>query len=90
MRSFRTTHNARFQSLMDKAMPHWPQHTMQHGSMVRIAGLVRMRQRPETASGVTFVTLEDETGMVNVIVWQTTVEQQYRVLNESRLLCVWG
>ena len=41
-----------------------------HGRIVRTAGLVTCRQRPDTASGVTFVTLEDETGCVNVIVWR--------------------
>jgi error-prone DNA polymerase len=40
-----------------------------HGAWMRHAGLVTVRQRPQTASGVTFVTLEDETGQVNVVVW---------------------
>ncbi|MEP6944110.1 MAG: error-prone DNA polymerase, partial [Betaproteobacteria bacterium] len=44
--------------------------TMPHGRLTRVTGLVTGRQRPGTASGVTFVTLEDETGMVNVIVWR--------------------
>ena len=41
-----------------------------HGARVRTAGIVLMRQRPATASGVTFLTLEDESGQVNVIVWE--------------------
>ena len=41
-----------------------------HGRLVRAAGLVIGRQRPDTASGVIFVTLEDETGNVNVVVWR--------------------
>jgi error-prone DNA polymerase len=61
-----------------------------HGRRVRMAGLVRMRQRPETASGVTFVTLEDEDGMVNVVVWRQLAERQRRVLIESHLLAVEG
>ncbi|KFL35521.1 error-prone DNA polymerase [Arenimonas donghaensis] len=61
-----------------------------HGSRVRAAGLVTMRQRPETASGITFVTLEDEDGMVNVVVWRDLGERQRRVLIESRLLGVEG
>ena len=61
-----------------------------HGSRVRAAGLVTMRQRPETASGTTFVTLEDEDGMVNVVVWRDLGERQRRVLLESRLLGVEG
>ncbi len=61
-----------------------------HGSRVRAAGLVTMRQRPETASGTTFVTLEDEDGMVNVVIWRDLGERQRRVLLESRLLGVEG
>jgi error-prone DNA polymerase len=61
-----------------------------HGKRVRFAGLVRMRQRPETASGVTFVTLEDEHGMVNAVVWQRTAEKQRRELLESSLMAIDG
>ncbi|WP_223807198.1 error-prone DNA polymerase [Montanilutibacter psychrotolerans] len=60
------------------------------GSRVRMAGLVRLRQRPQTASGVTFLTLEDEDGMVNVVVWRQLAERQRRVLLESRLLAIDG
>src|SRR5207244_9718347 len=55
-----------------------------HGTPVRLAGLVTLRQRPETASGVTFVTLEDEDGLFNVVVWRDVGERQRRVLLESR------
>ncbi|HTD28265.1 MAG TPA: error-prone DNA polymerase [Xanthomonadaceae bacterium] len=61
-----------------------------HGRPTRMAGLVRLRQRPQTASGVTFLTLEDEDGMVNVVVWRRLAERQRRVLLESRLLAVEG
>jgi error-prone DNA polymerase len=61
-----------------------------HDARVRVAGLVTVRQRPGTASGVTFVTLEDETGTVNLVVWQRVAEAQRRVLLESRLLAVDG
>lgn len=61
-----------------------------HGSHVRMAGLVTLRQRPETAGGATFVTLEDEDGMVNVVVWQNVGERQRRVLLESQLMVVEG
>ena len=61
-----------------------------HGTPVRMAGLVTLRQRPETASGATFVTLEDEDGLVNVVVWRDLAERQRRVLLESRLLVVEG
>ena len=61
-----------------------------HGRRVRFAGLGRMRQRPETASGGTFVTLEDEHGMVNEVVWQRTAEEQRRELLESSLMAIDG
>jgi error-prone DNA polymerase len=60
------------------------------GAAVRTAGSVLMRQRPAAASGVTFVTLEDETGQVNVIVWERIGRAQRRALLESRLLEVHG
>lgn len=63
---------------------------MRHGEPVRAAGIVLMRQRPGTASGVTFLTLEDETGQVNIIVWESIGEQYRRALLESRLLEVRG
>ena len=61
-----------------------------HGRLARASGLVTHRQRPETARGVVFVTLEDETGAVNVIVWPQVVEQQRRALLGSTLLTVYG
>jgi error-prone DNA polymerase len=56
------------------------------GEAVRVAGIVVTRQRPGSASGVTFVTLEDETGNVNLVVWQRVGEAQRRALLESRLM----
>jgi error-prone DNA polymerase len=61
-----------------------------HGAMANVAGLVTCRQRPDTASGVIFVTLEDETGNVNVVVWSSLVERQRRELLGARLLGVRG
>jgi error-prone DNA polymerase len=61
-----------------------------HNSYARVAGMVTMRQRPQTASGVTFLTMEDEHGMVNVIVWRDVAETHRRVLLESELLGVDG
>jgi error-prone DNA polymerase len=61
-----------------------------NGARVRTAGIVLMRQRPATASGVTFLTLEDESGQVNVIVWERVGREQRRALIESRLLEVHG
>ncbi|WP_209420975.1 MULTISPECIES: error-prone DNA polymerase [Pseudomonas] len=61
-----------------------------HGDKVSVAGLVTGRQRPGTASGVTFVTLEDEFGNVNVVVWRDLAERQRRALVGSQLLRVIG
>jgi len=61
-----------------------------HGDAVHTAGLVTCRQRPDTASGVVFVTLEDETGTVNVVVWRALVERQRRALLGATLLAVQG
>jgi error-prone DNA polymerase len=65
-------------------------HAARHGARVRTAGIVLMRQRPSTAGGVTFLTLEDESGQVNVIVWERVGNAQRRALLESRLLEVHG
>jgi error-prone DNA polymerase len=61
-----------------------------HGEIVRTAGIVLMRQRPQSANGVTFLTLEDESGQVNVIVWESVGREQRRALLESRLLEIQG
>jgi error-prone DNA polymerase len=61
-----------------------------HGKGVRTAGIVLMRQRPQSAKGVTFLTLEDESGQVNVIVWESVGREQRRAMIESRLLEVQG
>ncbi|MFZ5657585.1 MAG: error-prone DNA polymerase [Pseudomonadota bacterium] len=60
------------------------------GSSVTCTGLVTLRQRPQTASGITFVTLEDEFGLINVVVRRDLAERQRRALVESRLLSVRG
>jgi error-prone DNA polymerase len=61
-----------------------------HRQRVRTTGIVTCRQRPGTASGVTFVTLEDETGWINVVVWRATAERFRRELLASTLLTVYG
>jgi error-prone DNA polymerase len=61
-----------------------------NGKWVRTAGLVITRQRPGSAGGVIFVTMEDETGYVNLIVWNRVAEEQRAALLESRLLEVQG
>ena len=57
---------------------------------IRIAGLVTGRQRPGTASGVLFLTLEDETGNSNVVVWPRVQQQFRQALMTSQLLLVKG
>ena len=61
-----------------------------HGSECYLSGVVTCRQRPGTASGVTFVTLEDETGCANVVVWLATAKRQLQTLMHARLLQVYG
>ena len=60
------------------------------GAPVRVAGIVINRQRPGTAKGVTFMTLEDETGQVNLVVWRKVAERQRKVFLGARLLGVTG
>lgn len=60
------------------------------GARVTVAGLVLVRQRPGTAKGVIFVTLEDETGVANVVVWQKVYQQFRRAVIAGRLLRVTG
>ena len=61
-----------------------------HGRLVRACGIVTMRQQPQTAKGVVFVTLEDETGCINVIVWKSLKDKQRTELLRARLLAVYG
>jgi len=60
------------------------------GARLRYAGLVLCRQRPATASGVTFMTLEDETGFVNVVLWQPVFERYPVLARTAALLGVTG
>jgi error-prone DNA polymerase len=65
-------------------------HDLPSGRKVGACGIVTMRQQPQTANGTIFVTLEDETGPVNVIVWKSIREEQRDALLKSRLLAVYG
>ncbi|MEO5669189.1 MAG: error-prone DNA polymerase [Ramlibacter sp.] len=65
-------------------------HNLPSGRRVAACGIVTVRQQPQTANGTIFVTLEDETGPVNVIVWRHVREKQREALLRSRLLAVWG
>src|SRR6185436_7444180 len=64
--------------------------TLPHGRRVRVGGLVLLRQRPGTASGITFVTLEDETGLANLIIHPKVWERFRRVARSSSAMIAWG
>jgi error-prone DNA polymerase len=78
------------QLLAKRFMPAATLADYQNGQLARACGLVTVRQRPGTAKGVLFLTLEDETGNVNVIVWPSLVEQQRREVLGAALLGVYG
>ena len=63
---------------------------MQQGQFVRIAGVITCKQRPGTAAGVLFLTLEDETGNMNIIVWRNTVEKFRKVILSSHIVMIKG
>ncbi len=63
---------------------------MSHGSRVSVAGLIVVRQRPGSAKGVVFMTLEDETGIVNTIIWPKMMEKYRAVVLGARLVRLWG
>ena len=62
----------------------------QNGDLLTMAGLVLVRQRPGTASGVVFVTLEDEFGIANLVVWPRVFETHRRIVMGARLMAVRG
>jgi error-prone DNA polymerase len=65
-------------------------HALPNGRLVRACGIVTLRQQPGTAKGVVFVSLEDEHGSVQVIVWKSVREQQRQELMNAKLLGVYG
>jgi error-prone DNA polymerase len=60
------------------------------GRRVTVAGLVQTRQRPGTAKGVMFITIGDETGYANLIIWPNVFEQQRRVIMSGRMIACRG
>ncbi|HEU4704699.1 MAG TPA: OB-fold nucleic acid binding domain-containing protein, partial [Sphingomicrobium sp.] len=64
--------------------------TVGTGKAVSIAGLVLIRQRPGSAKGVCFITIEDETGVANLVVWPDLFERQRRIVMGARLMAVHG
>ena len=73
-----------------KVMPACRVRETAHGAWVKVAGLVLVRQRPATASGVVFVTLEDETGIVNLVIWPKVFERFRAAATHSGLLLAEG
>jgi error-prone DNA polymerase len=63
---------------------------LKHGTHTRACGLITMRQRPMTANGTIFLTLEDETGHVNVVIWQRLWERQRSIILNASLVAVDG
>jgi error-prone DNA polymerase len=78
------------QLLRQRFMPAEVLNTFQNGQLARGAGIVTVRQRPGTAKGVLFITIEDETGNVNVIIWPSMVEKYRREVLGASLLGVYG
>jgi error-prone DNA polymerase len=76
--------------LKQRLMPAATLRTYPNGRLARGCGLVTVRQRPGTAKGVIFITIEDETGNVNVIIWPSLLEKQRREVLGASLLGVYG
>ena len=64
--------------------------TLSNGALIQIAGLVLIRQRPGTAKGVVFMTLEDETGVANAVIWPKVLERDRKVVMGGRLVLIHG
>ena len=64
--------------------------TRKYRSMVKVAGVVLIRQRPGSAKGVCFITLEDESGVINLVIWPDVMERQRKVIMGARLMEVKG
>ncbi|RYD87106.1 MAG: error-prone DNA polymerase, partial [Sphingobacteriales bacterium] len=64
--------------------------SLKDGDHVRVTGLITVRQRPGTAKGVLFMTLEDETGAANIVVWESLFDKYRKEIIQSRLFMVQG
>jgi error-prone DNA polymerase len=64
--------------------------SIKDGKKLSIAGLVLIRQRPGSAKGVVFITIEDETGVANLVVWPDVFEKQRKIVMGARLMAVHG
>ena len=69
-----------------------PQHSKKakDGDLVKVAGLILVRQRPGTASGICFITIEDETGCANLVVFQNLFDKYRKEILQSKLMMVEG
>jgi error-prone DNA polymerase len=76
--------------LEQRLMPASALRSYRNGRLARGCGIVTVRQRPGTAKGVLFVTIEDETGNVNVIIWPSLLERQRKEALGASLLAVYG
>jgi error-prone DNA polymerase len=63
---------------------------MKNGDVIKVAGLITVRQRPGTAKGVLFITIEDESGFANLVVWQKVFEEYRKEILQARLFMVEG
>jgi error-prone DNA polymerase len=63
---------------------------MRNGQTVKLAGIVLIRQRPGSAKGVCFITVEDETGVANLVVWPKVMEEFRKVIMRARVIDVAG
>ena len=63
---------------------------LRNGDMVKVAGLITVRQRPGTAKGVLFITIEDESGFANIVVWDQVFQKYRRDIVQARLLLIEG
>ncbi|MGV8094919.1 MAG: error-prone DNA polymerase [Mangrovibacterium sp.] len=73
-----------------KVTPTSELNAMKNGMFVRVCGLITVRQHPSTAKGVLFITIEDETGFANLVVWANTFEKYRKDILQARLLMVTG
>ncbi len=64
--------------------------TGKDGDLVKVAGLVLVRQRPGTAKGICFMTIEDETGFANLVIWESLFEKFRKEILQSKLIMVEG
>jgi error-prone DNA polymerase len=73
-----------------RVMPNEALHTVRSGAYARVSGLISVRQRPGSANGVIFMTIEDETGIANIIVWPPVFERFRAIVLGARYVAVSG